>query len=424
MSRQTEGMVSDTPQYRFQPGQFRDRFRLPASPRGREPIYLCGHTLGLQPLAAADAVEAELERWARLGIAGRFDGPLAWVSYHELLAESLADLVGARPSEVVAMGSPTANLHQMMISFFHPHGDRRRIVIEKGAFSSIRYAAESQLALHGLDPARNLVELPTRRDGLHHEDDVEEYLEHYGDSVALVLWPGVQYATGQVFDLDRIARTAARAGARTGFDLSGAIGNLELALHDAGADFAFWGSEKYLNGGPGAIGGCFVHERHADFHGPRLAGWWGHEPRTRFSMGPEFHPVRGAAGWQLCNPPILALAAVRASLDLFREAGGMRPLRQASLELTGRLARLLREQLDEKVRIITPLEPHRRGCQLSIQFRGEKSAGRVLFERLEAHGVLCDWRQPGIMRAAPVPLYNTDEDVERFVELMVNLINA
>ncbi len=417
-------MVADNAKLRFQPGQFRDRFRLPAAPRGRECIYLCGHTMGLQPLAAADAVEAELERWARLGVAGRFDGPLAWVSYHELLSDALAELVGARRSEVVAMGSPTANLHQMMISFYHPHGDRRRILIEKGAFSSVRYAAESQLALHGLDPARNLVELPARRDGLHHEDDLEDYLEHYGDSVALVLWPGVQYATGQVFDLERITRSAAKAGVRTGLDLSGAIGNLELALHDWGADFAFWGSEKYLNGGPGAVGGCFVHARHADFHGPRLAGWWGHEPRTRFAMGPDFHPARGAAGWQLCNPPILALAPVRAALELFREAGGMRPLRHASLELTGRLARLIREQLDEKIRIITPLEPHRRGCQLSIQFRGRENAGRVLFERLEAHGVLCDWRQPGIMRAAPVPLYNTDEDVDRFVDLMVNLINA
>ena len=408
----------------FRPGQFRDRFRMPAAPRGRESIYLCGHTLGLQPLAAANAVEAELERWGLLGVAGRFDGPLAWVSYHELLNEALAELVGARHSEVVAMGSPTANLHQMLISFFHPHGEQRRIVIEQGAFSSVRYAAESHLTLHGLDPARNLIELPPRRDGLLHEEDLEDYLERYGDSVALVLWPGVQYATGQVFDLDRIARSAARAGVRAGFDLSGAIGNLELALHDSGADFAFWGSEKYLNGGPGAIGGCFVHDRHADFQGPRLAGWWGHEPRTRFAMGPEFHPMRGAAGWQLCNPPILAMAAVRASLELFMEVGGMRPLRQASLELTGHLARLIRHRLDEQLRIITPIEPHRRGCQLSVQFCGGERAGRQLFERLEAHGVLCDWRHPGIMRAAPVPLYNTDEDVEHFVDLMVNLINA
>lgn len=408
----------------FEPGQFQDRFRLPAAPRGSEPIYLCGHTLGLQPLVAADAVEAELERWARLGAAGRFDGPLAWVSYHELLTDRLADLVGGKRGEVVAMGSLTANLHQMMISFFHPHGERRRILIEKGAFSSVRYAAESQLALHGLDPARNLVELSPRRDRLHHEEDLEDYLERYGETVALMLWPGVQYATGQVFDLERVARSSARAGARTGFELSGAIGNIELALHDTGADFAVWSGEKYLNGGPGAIGGCFVHQRHADFQGPRLAGWWGHEAGTRFAMGPEFHAMRGAAGWQLCNPPILALAAVRASLELFAEAGGMRPLRQASLELTGHLSNLVREQLDEQVQIITPLEPHRRGCQLSLKFRGGEGAGRRLFERLEAHGVRCDWRQPGIMRAAPVPLYNDRDDVERFVDLMVKLINA
>jgi kynureninase len=417
-------MAEDSPDPAFRPGQFRDRFRLPTGPRGRESIYLCGHTLGLQAVAAADAVEAELERWARLGVAGRFDGPLAWVSYHELLTDNLADLAGAKRSEVVAMGSPTTNLHQMMISFFHPHGERRRIVIEQGAFSSVRHAAESQLALHGLDPARNLVELKPRRDGLHHEEDLEDYLARYGETVALVLWPGVQYATGQVFDIHRISRSAAATGARTGLELSGAIGNIELGLHESGADFAVWSGEKYLNGGPGAIGGCFVHERHADFKGPRLAGWWGHEPRTRFAMGPEFHPMRGAAGWQLSNPPILALASIRASLELFAEAGGMQALRQASLKLTGHLASLIRDRLDEQVRIITPLEPHRRGCQLSLEFRGERRTGRELFERLEAHGVMCDWRQPAIMRAAPVPLYNNDADVERFLDLMERLINA
>jgi kynureninase len=416
------GTASNAPAFR--PGQFRERFRIPVGPRGREAVYLCGHSLGLQPRAAADAVEAELERWGRLGVAGRFDGPLAWVSYHELMTDSLAELAGAHPSEVVAMGSLTGNLHQMMISFFHPHGDRRRILIEKGAYSTIRHAAESQLTLHGLDPARNLVELAPRRDGLHHEEDIEDYLERYGETVALVLWPGVHYATGQVFDIDRIVRSAARAGARTGFDLSGAIGNIELAVHDSGADFAVWSSEKYLNGGPGTIAGCFVHDRHADFHGPRLAGWWGHEPRTRFAMGPEFHPVRGAAGWQQCNPPILAAAALRASLEVIQEAGGMRALRKSSLDLTGQLAREITERLGEHLRIITPREPHRHGAQLSLKLRSGERAGRELFERLEAHGVVCDWRQPGIMRAAPAPLYNNEHDIAQFVDLMEKLIDA
>lgn len=408
----------------FEPGQFRERFRIPVGRRGREAVYLCGHSLGLQPLAAADAVEAELERWGRLGVAGRFDGPLAWVSYHELMTDALADLTGAQRSEVIAMGSLTGNLHQMMISFFHPHGERRRILIEKGAYSTIRHAAVSQLTLHGLDPARNLIELAPRRDRLHHEEDIEDYLERYGDTVALVLWPGVQYATGQVFDMDRITRAVARAGGRCGFDLSGAIGNIELSLHENGPDFAVWSSEKYLNGGPGTIGGCFVHERHADFHGPRLAGWWGHEPRTRFRMDPEFHPMRGAAGWQLCNPPILATAALRASLQVFADAGGMHKLRAASLQLTGCLASMLREQLGDHLQILTPLEPHRRGCQLSLRIKAGERAGRELFERLEAHGVICDWRQPGIMRAAPAPLYNNQQDLERFVTLMMKLIDA
>ena len=416
------GTTSNSPAFR--PGQFRERFRIPVGPRGRDAVYLCGHSLGLQPLAAADAVEAELERWGRLGVAGRFDGPLAWVSYHELMTDTLAALAGARPPEVVAMGSLTGNLHQMMISFFHPHGNRRRILIEKGAYSTVRYAAESQLALHGLDPARNLVELAPRRDGLHHEEDLEDYLERYGESIALVLWPGVQYATGQVFDLDRVARSTARAGARSGFDLSGAIGNIELALHETGADFAVWSSEKYLNGGPGCIAGCFVHDRHADFHGPRLAGWWGHEPHTRFAMGPEFHPVRGAAGWQQCNPPILAAAALRASLEMFNEAGGMQGLRKASLALTGKLVSRVHEELDDHLQILTPPEPHRRGCQLSFRVRSDERAGRELFERLEAHGVICDWRHPGIMRAAVAPLYNDERDIDRFIELMVKLIDA
>lgn len=406
----------------FRPGQLRDRFRIPHGPGGQESIYLCGNSLGAQPKSAADAVEAELERWASLGVAGHFDGPLAWVSYHELLAPPLAEITGARPDEVIAMGSLTANLHQMMVSFFRPSGERRRIVIEKGAFPSDRFSVVSQLAFHGLDPDRDLVELAPRRDGLHYEEDLEDYLERYGDSVALVLWPGVQYATGQAFDLARITRAVHAAGATAGFDLAHSIGNVELDLHEAGPDFAVWCSYKYLNGGPGAVAGCFIHERHARFDGPRLAGWWGHDEKTRFHMGPDFEPMRGAPGWQLSNMPVLSTAALRGALELFNDAGGMGPLRKASLDLTGHLAHQITEKLGDRIHIITPLEPQRRGCQLSLRVRSESRAGRELFEHLELHGIICDWRQPDIIRAAPAPLYNTFDDVEAFTEQLEQLM--
>ncbi|TVQ35669.1 MAG: kynureninase [Wenzhouxiangella sp.] len=403
------------------PGQFRDRFRLPHGPQGHDSLYFCGNSLGLQPIAAADAVAAELERWASLGVGGHFDGPLAWMTYHRLVTDNLALLAGAQRSEVVAMNSLTVNLHLMMVSFFQPVGKRRRILIERGAFPSDRHAVASQLALHGLDLAHDLVELAPRRDGLLHEEDLEDYLERYGDSVALVLWPGVQYATGQVFDLARIARACRRANVTLGLDLAHAIGNIPLELHDWEVDFAVWCSYKYLNAGPGAVAGCFVHERHAEFKGLRLAGWWGHDEKSRFRMGPEFKPSKGAEGWQLSNPPILAMAPLWASLDLFAEAD-LHALRRASLGLTGHLASELNGRLHEVIRIITPLEPHRRGCQLSLQVRAGRQAGRQLFERLEAHGVVADWREPDIIRVAPVPLYNTVEEVDNFVDLVEKLL--
>ncbi len=404
-------------------GHFRDRFRFPPGPGKKPVVYLCGNSLGLQPIAAADAVAAELERWAGLGVAGHFDGPLAWMPYHRLATDNLALITGARPHEVVAMNTLTVNLHLMMVSFFRPNKQRRRILIERGAFPSDRHAVASQLAFHGLDPDKHLVELAPRRDGLLHEADIEDYLERYGDSVALVLWPGVQYATGQVFDMARIARACQKAGTVLGLDLAHAIGNIPLALHDIGVDFAVWCSYKYLNAGPGAVAGCFVHERHAEHDGPRFAGWWGHDEKSRFRMGPEFNASRGAEGWQLSNPPVLALAPLWASLELFAEAG-MSRLRQASLELTGHLATALRERVDQQIRIVTPLEPHRRGCQLSLAVRSGRKAGRALFERLEAHGVVADWREPNIIRIAPAPLYNDLDDVNRFAELVERLIDV
>lgn len=413
---------SDSPT--FTAGELRDRFRIPLAAGGRESIYLCGHALGPQPVAAADAVAVELDRWARLGMAGYFDEPLAWASYHEWLTEPLAELAGAYGDEVVASGSQTANLHQMLVSFFRPNGRRRRIVVEKGAIPADRHAAASQLTLHGLSAVDDLVELAPRRDALRHEDDLEDYLERYGDSVALVLWPGVHHVSGQVFDLARIARAAHRAGARVGFNLAQAIGNVELDLHQTGPDFAVWCSYRHLNGGPGAIAGIFVHRRHARFEGPRLAGWWGQEAATRFHLAPDYRPMRGAPGWQLSTPPILSAAPLRGALELFSDAGGMGPLRRASLDLTGHLARRVGERLDDRIDIVTPLEPQRRGSQLSLRVLAGRKATHELLERLEGHGVICDWCQPDIVRASPAPLYNTEEDVERFVDLLDRLTPA
>lgn len=406
------------------PGQFRERFRIPRAPGGGEALYLVGNSLGAQPVAAADAVNAQLESWARLGVVGHFDGPTPWMEFHRWGLDTLAGLVGARRHEVVVMNTLTLNLHLMMASFFRPEGKRRRIVMERGAFPSDRYAVVSQLGWRGLDPKRDLAELAPRRDRLLHEEDLEDYLERYGDEVALVLWPGVQYATGQVFDLARIARACHKAGTVLGLDLAHAVGNIPLTLHDIGADFAVWCSYKYLNSGPAAVAGCFVHERHRDFDGPRLAGWWGHDEPSRFRMGPDFKPMRGAEGWQVSEPPILTLAPLWASLDIFAEAGGIEALRRQSLELTGHLARLIQERLADHINILTPLEPHRRGCQLSLQVRAGREAGRKLFERLEARGVICDWREPDIIRAAPVPLYNTLDEVEALIELMDKLFQA
>ena len=404
------------------PGQFRDRFRIPRGPGGKDALYLVGNSLGAQPVSAADAVNAQLERWAQLGVVGHFDGPTPWMEFHRFGIDTLAAMVGARHHEVVVMNTLTINLHLMMASFYRPEGKRRRILMERGSFPSDRYAVVSQIHWRGLDPQRDLAELAPRRDRLLHEEDLEDYLERYGDQVALVLWPGVQYATGQVFDLARIARACRKAGVTLGLDLAHAVGNVPLNLHEIDADFAVWCSYKYLNSGPAAVAGCFVHERHRDFDGPRLAGWWGHEESSRFRMGPDFKPTRGAEGWQISEPPILTLAPLWAALEIFAEAGGIPALRRQSLELTGHLASLIQERLAERINILTPLEPHRRGCQLSLQVRAGREAGRQLFERLEARGVICDWREPDIIRAAPVPLYNTLQDVEQLVELIDKLL--
>ena len=385
----------------------RERFALPRGGRAEPLVYLCGHSLGLMPLAARDLVLEELTDWAQLGVLGHEHAHRPWIPYHENLRDGLAHLTGARPSEVVAMNSLTVNLHLLLAAFYRPSGARCRILIEAGAFSSDRHAVASQIVWRGLEPREALVELapPAGADTIP-EESIESYLEEHGAEVALVLWPGVQYRTGQAFDLPRIARAAHRAGCVAGFDLAHSIGNLPHALHDIGADFAVWCSYKYLNAGPGAVGGCFIHEKHER---PHLAGWWGHEAATRFQMRPEFHPAAGAAGWQVSNPPILSAAPLIASLALFEQAGLQR-LRQKSVALTGYLEYLL-DRLTPDVEILTPRAADSRGCQLSVRITGPRGRGQRVFDALTALDVIGDWREPDTIRLAPIPLYNTLTDV-------------
>jgi len=397
---------------------FRDRFAQPRGADGKPLLYLCGHSLGLMPLGARELVLEELDDWAQLGVLGHEHGRRPWIPYHENLRDGLATLTGARATEVVAMSSLTVNLHLMLAAFYRPAGKRQRILIEAGAFSSDRHAVASQIAWRGLDPRQVLVELtpPAGTDNIP-EETIEAYLEEHGDEVALVLWPGVQYRTGQAFDLGRLARAIHRAGCVAGFDLAHSIGNVPHALHDIEADFAVWCSYKYLNAGPGAIGGCFVHERHDR---PHLAGWWGHEAATRFRMGPEFHAAAGAAGWQISNPPILSAAPLIASLALFGEAGLPR-LRQKSVALTGYLEYLV-DRLGPDVELITPRAAHSRGCQLSVRVTGPQGRGRRVFAALTSLGVIGDWREPDTIRLAPIPLYNSFADVFRGAEALAQAL--
>ncbi|MBV9725101.1 MAG: kynureninase [Gammaproteobacteria bacterium] len=406
---------------------FRDRFALPRGAGGEPLAYLCGHSLGLLPLAARERVNEELEEWAQRAVQAHEHGQRPWVPYHENLTPGLAVLSGARPDEVIAMNSLTVNLHLMLASFYRPRGRRTRILMEAGAFSSDRHAVTSQIAWHGLDPKEALLELaPAAGEATVPEEAIEAYLARHGEEIALLLWPGVQFRTGQAFDLARLARAAHAAGAIAGFDLAHSIGNTPLALHGADADFAVWCSYKYLNGGPGAIGGCFVHQRHSEAQprtshggtlpGTRLAGWWGHEEPTRFLMEPQFRAANGAAAWQISNPPILATAPLIASLSIFLQAG-MEALRAKSIALTGFLEELL-QPLAPEVGILTPREPERRGCQLSLRLAAGPHRGKEVFDALAARGVVCDWRSPDIIRVAPVPLYNRFEDVWRFAVVL------
>lgn len=397
--------------------QFRDRFHIPAI-AGRPSVYLTGNSLGCQPKAARAAVEQELDDWARLGVLGHHAGRDPWLPYHEQFRAPLARLAGASPHEVVAMNSLTVNLHLLMVSFYRPTPDRHRILIEDGAFPSDAYAAQTQAAFNGYDPTSAVVRAKPR-DGEHavRTEDVEALLAHEGESFALVLFGGVNYLTGQMFHVERITAAARTRGCVVGWDLAHALGNVPLQLHDWGADFAVWCSYKYLNGGPGAVAGAFVHDRHAGSALPRFGGWWGNDPATRFAMRPEFEPRPDADGWQLSNPPILSLAPLKASLAIFEEAG-MGAIRAKSVALTGYMERLLEARVGGGARVLTPREPEQRGAQLSLLL---SRGGVAVREALGRAGVIVDYREPGIIRAAPAPLYVSYHDVWRFVDVLTKV---
>jgi kynureninase len=400
---------------------WRDAFYLPKQPKGQEHVYLCGNSLGLQPKRTQEAVLQELTDWQNLGVEGHFHAKHPWMPYHEFLTEQLAALVGAKPLEVVAMNSLTVNLHLMMVSFYRPTKARSKIVIEGHAFPSDQYAVASQIRYHGFDPSDALIEL-FPREGEHtiRTEDIEALIEKEGDSIALIMLGGVNYYTGQLFDMQAITKAGHAKGCVVGFDLAHAAGNVPLQLHDWGVDFACWCSYKYLNSGPGSLAGCFVHERHAKADLPRFAGWWGHDKDTRFKMGPQFKAIEGAEGWQLSNPPILSLAAVKASVDIFHEVG-MAALREKSLKLTGYLEYLLQAIPADAFYIMTPSEPKARGCQLSLLV---KHNGRAVFDALTEAGVICDWREPDCIRVAPVPLYNSFSDVYQFAQLFAEAVGG
>jgi kynureninase len=391
----------------------RGEFLIPQH-EGGEQTYLVGNSLGLQPRGVRQALLDELDDWARLGVEGHLHARHPWLPYHREVRDGLAEVVGAEPIEVVAMNSLTANLHLLMASFYRPTPERHAILIERNAFPSDRDLAASQIRFHGYDPAESLIELDGDEPrGTLSTAAIERVLAEHGQRIALVLLPGVQYLTGQVFDIAAITKLAHAQGCFAGFDCAHAAGNIDLALHDSGCDFAAWCSYKYLNSGPGAVAGAFVHARHAHAKLPRFEGWWGRNETTRFQMRPEFDPAPGAEGWQLSNPPILALAPLRVSLELFQRAG-MRNLRDKSLRLTTYLAWLIETQLGDVLEILTPSTPMRRGAQLSLRVRAGREAGQSLFDYMTARGVLGDWREPDVMRIAPAPLYNTWADCLRY----------
>lgn len=396
--------------------KYRERFYIPKQRNGEDCIYFCGHSLGLQPKSVRSYIEQILKDWGTLGVEGWFHAKNPWMIYDQFLIEQTAKLIGAKPIEVVVMNSLTVNLHLMMVPFYKPTPSRNKILIEYHAFSSDQYAVKSQIQFHGFEPKMSLIEIhPREREDTIRTEDIESLIEKEGDSIALIMLGGVNYYTGQAFDMERITGIGHSKGCLVGFDLAHAAGNILLKLHDWDVDFAVWCSYKYLNSGPGSIASCFIHEKHSNNSElPRFVGWWGHNKETRFLMGPNFEPIEGAEGWQLSTPPILQMAALRASMEIFDEVG-MERLKAKSDLLTGYLEFLIDEIKSESISIITPRDIKRRGCQLSIRIQGN---GKVLHNKLTSRGVICDWREPDVIRVAPVPLYNTFMDVYKFSEIL------
>ncbi|MFV0260610.1 MAG: kynureninase [Acidimicrobiales bacterium] len=401
--------------------RYRHEFTLPTGPDAGPQIYLAGNSLGLVGRRSRELVAVELDRWGTLGVAGHFTGDEGWAGYHQLLTAPTARLVGAEPEEVVVMNSLTTNLHLLLISFYRPTPTRHRILIERDAFPSDHFAIESQIRQRGFDPAASLVTVgPRPGEHLLRTDDLVSAIEAEGDALATVVLPGVHYYTGQVLPLAEVAAAARRVGATIGFDLAHAIGNVPLELHDLGVDFAVWCSYKYLNAGPGAVGGAFVHRRHLDRTDlPRLTGWWGTNPDTRFEMACRFDPVPTVEAWQLSNAPILAMASLRGSLELFDEIG-LPALWAKSTRQLAFADRLLRT-LADPVEVITPTARDERGCQLSLRVR-DNCRGPADLRALEAAGLAWVWRHPDVIRVAPVPLYNSYDDIARFVTVLAEVI--
>ena len=400
---------------------YRNQFHLPIQPNGKPYIYLCGNSLGLQPKATAAALQQELLDWQNLGVEGHFHAKNPWMPYHEFLTNAMAKVVGAKPEEVVVMNTLTVNLHLMMVSFYQPKGNRHKIVIEADAFPSDKYAAESQIKFHGLNPKACLILLKARAGEVClRAEDIQEVIETQGDEIALILLGNTNYYTGQYFDMKQISEWGHAKGCYVGFDCAHGAGNLPLDLHNTACDFAVWCNYKYLNSGPGGMGGAFVHERHhSNTKIPRLEGWWGHNKETRFKMRDAFEPIPTTEAWQLSNPPILAMASVWTSLKIFEEVG-MDKLRKKAISLTGYLEFLVNSLGDDVINIITPADPNQRGSQLSIQV---KNADKALFNHITEDGVIADWREPDVIRIAPVPMYNSYEDVYNFYSILKNALN-
>ena len=395
---------------------FRSKFIFPKDAKGNPVLYFTGNSLGLQPVEASKIINNEINDWAKCAIEGFWKENNPWLTYHDYCAQGLAKIVGAQASEVVAMNSLTVNLHLMMVSFYRPTKSRYKILIESGAFPSDQYAVASQASFHGFNPEDAILELtPRDNEDTLRQDDIIEFINKNGSEIALIMLGGINYRTGQAFDMKSITEVGHKNGCVVGFDLAHGAGNLELSLHDWNVDFAVWCNYKYINAGPGAVGGCFVHQRHITSRLPRFEGWWGHDLQTRFKMPNTFKPILGAEAWQLSTAPVLQLASLRSSIEIFNQTS-MKELRKKSLMLTGYLEFLLNELIPAKsLKVITPAQENQRGCQLSLRLSGDP---RSIQKELLSIGIVTDFREPDVIRVAPAPLYNSFEDVFKFVDIL------